>query len=295
MGNIGETSKPKNISVNAHMVQMWIHIIREAGLTPYVLFAPGISQRESFGLPRGFVDNLRAADCTNADRVKRKRKKGEKKPQDEVSVIAIGSRSYGSKPLNVGMRAARMVHVDTENGVLYLDVRINGLACPNIALPIETIVSVYAKEDPNMGSEATGFSVVGMYDAAVNIFKSEVYVTYLDPDVNAAAGHYEMHGTLPGDWKERFTDEVAARQHRAVIGIVGGTEFKKPEQSAEDDSDVENSPENTGHPKPEIDEKSTQTQDVRVDAESVENEPRVAQVVSLAERRRLIAEAQRNG
>lgn len=292
MGNIGKT-KLKHISINAHMVQMWINIICEAGMTPQLLFAPGIAKRDAFGLPKGFVERLKAADCKNSDRVRLEKR--EKADGKKVRRAVIGSHSYGVDSFNVGPNQTRSLHIDTSNGVIYLDLSIGGIPHPHIALPIESIIAVNAREDKYLGSETLGYSVVGIYDTYTTVvYDTEdagVYIQYLDPAAEDAADEYESSKCIES--AANVMREKAKSSHRPVMGIVAGTEYREPERIAEDAFKGQKVGETATHAKPENVENQALTSETLSGDENDVSAPfeAKAKVVSLMDRR---ARAQAN-
>lgn len=142
----GKPPKAKALFLNSYMVQVWLNIIREAGYTPRVQFCPRLACREIFGFPPHFL-----ADLLKDVDVSKKRK----------NLVKSGNHIFNSVPLNLSAAACRKLCVDDSEGYMYIDIRIGGVACPNIAIPIECIVDVYAQEDVTFGAAGQGWPVFG--------------------------------------------------------------------------------------------------------------------------------------
>lgn len=222
MGNIGKTKESTRLNINASIAATWVQMIQDAGFTPHVQFAPGLTARSISGFPPGFIPEM-LDETTHHSGLREKMRKAKKSGKKiGYGFVLVGEYAHATKMLNVGYRAAKLTSFDTEDGYLYLDIRFQGVVCPNIAIPIECIVDVYAKENSDFGAMALGMPILGVASTVVEVNDGELNVRSII------------------DMAEPQTAEVS----KPILGIVGGTAHRpedKPEQAViEPESESEN-------------------------------------------------------
>jgi hypothetical protein len=131
----------KPVSLNAHLFKAWIKIMEAANADRiHILIVPQASKRELSGLP----------------------------PKRMKETL-----ENGNLVLNISKNACRFRHVDTENGILSLDISLGGQPCPNVSIPIEAIVDIFSPDIEGLSSLKT-FLPIHTNGARVLFVKGQV-------------------------------------------------------------------------------------------------------------------------
>lgn len=150
------TNKNQPISVNAVIVNTWLDLIYRAGYTPYIVIAPLLATRPVTGLPDHILTPL--LDFKSVPR----RGKGS-------SYVQFNNMRMPVTRLNLSLEACRTVLVSDSTGLLFIDTRFNGVAYPDIRIPVECIVDVYAYENRELCASSMGWNLVNAVCSHVTV------------------------------------------------------------------------------------------------------------------------------
>lgn len=144
--------------LNAMVLKFQIETIREIGYTPWVSYCPALACRSILGLPDSMVGAVTKLSVSVDQFNKNARSRFKDAGAAQFRYV---DKIHGCKSLNLSLYACKYVQVDTASGYLYLDARFAGVAYPNIAIPVECITNVFARDNDDLDFFELGWPTFG--------------------------------------------------------------------------------------------------------------------------------------